>query len=184
MDILSYLLGKNSTGGGGGGGGVDLSKYINLAPSVVESPTANWWAESFVLSDMSKAEIVVSTNKMSYMFQNCKWTYIPKVSTNRTINNLFLNNMFQNCEHVTSLDLSGMVGSVGRISNTFNGCSSLQHLDIRGLKISDASLYSATFNSVPIDCEIIVKDTTEKLWLATKFPSLINVKTVADYEAQ
>lgn len=182
MDILSFLLGKNSSGGGGGGG-VDLNKYINLAPSVVESPTNNWWSESFTLSDMSNAEIVANTNKFTYMFYGCKWVYIPKVSTNGTINNLFLNNMFQNCSNVTSLDLSGMIGSVGRISNTFNGCSSLQHLDIRNLVLHDASLYSATFNSVPSDCEIIVKNVTEKMWLASNFSSLSNVKTVEDYEA-
>lgn len=183
MDILSYLLGKNSAEGGGGGGGVDLSTYINLAPSVVESPTGNWWAESFALSDMAKVEIVGDTTKFSYMFSGCKWLYLPKVSTNGTKNNLFLNYMFSNCTVVTSLDLSGMNGTVGRMSSTFAGCSSLKHLDIRGLIMHDCSMYSSAFNSVPTDCEIIVKDTIEKLFLATNFPSLSNVKTVADYES-
>lgn len=183
MDIESYLLGKNSASGGGGGGGVDLSKYIDLAPSTIESPTGNWWAESFTLSDMTKAEIVVNNSKMQYMFSGCKWAYLPKVSTNGTINNLFLNNMFQNCSVVTSLDLSGMVGTVGRMSNMFSGCSTLMHLDIRNLTVSTSAMYSASFNNVPNNCEIIVKDATEKEWLTTKFSSLTNVKTVSEYES-
>ena len=182
MDILSFLLGKNSSGGGGGGG-VDLSKYINLAPSTIESATGNWWAESFALSDMAKVEIVGNTNKFTYMFQNCRWVYIPKVSTNGTKSNLFLNNMFSGCELVTSLDLSGMVGTVGRMSNIFSGCRALMHIDIRNLVLHDCSIYSACFNYVPENCEIIVKDTTEKEWLLSKFTSLTNVKTVEEYEA-
>ena len=183
MDILSYMLGKQNASGGGGGGGVDLSTYINLAPSVIESPTGNWWAESFSLSDMAKAEIIASASKYSYMFSGCKWVYLPKVSTNGTINNLFLTYMFSNCEKVTSLDLSGMVGTVGRMGSMFAGCSALTHIDIRGLIMHECGIYSSAFNSVPTDCEIIVKDTTEKEWLLSKFSSLTNVKTVAEYEA-
>lgn len=165
-------------------GGADISEYIQLAPTTIESSTNNWWTEAFAKSDMSKVEIVAYNSRMTYMFSGCKWTYIPKISTNGTMNNLFLNYMFQNCSNVVSLDLSGMVGTVGRMSYMFSGCSSLTFLDIRGLTMSATSMYTACFNYVPTNCEIIVKDTTEKEWLLSKFTSLTNVKTASEYEAE
>lgn len=103
--------------------------------------------------------------------------------------------MFYSNTALTSLDISSFSNPTTAniyLAYMFGYCTSLTHIDMRNLIVSGittASKYSNMFGSaassgVPDDCEIIVKDDTEKTWINTKFPRLTNVKTVAEYEAE
>lgn len=96
-----------------------------------------------------------------------------------------LERTFYNCYSLTSLDLSKFTTSnLTNLYYTFYGCRSLRHLDIRNFDFTTVSEHTDTFgsgsSSVPTDCEIIVKDDTAKTWITTNFPTLTNVKTVAE----
>ena len=50
------------------------------------------------------------------------------------------------------------------------------HIDVRNINFSEKfnNLWD-TFNGVPTNCEIIVKNQASKDWFATNFPSMTNV---------
>lgn len=132
-----------------------------------------------------------------YMFRSCQKLTTLDVSGWDTSNASNYNGMFMHCSSLTSLDLSSFTVRVGgnfsSVQNMFHGCTNLQHLDMRNWKFSSipasASLSqmfgtSAGVPTIPVDCEIIVKDDTEKNRLLTVYPTFTNVKTVAEYEAE
>lgn len=67
----------------------------------------------------------------------------------------------------------------------FEYCTVLKHLDIRNIEFSNvsASNTSLLIANVPKDCEIIVKNDTEKQWFSNKWNAWTNVKTADEYEA-
>ena len=92
-----------------------------------------------------------------------------------------MSNTFYGCSALTELDLSNFVSdNVYIIDTMFSGCKNLMRLDMRNFKFSTVTRYSQAFNNVPTNCLIIVKDSTEKAWLQSKFSSLTNIKTVAE----
>jgi surface protein len=124
-------------------------------------------------------------------FSNCKALTSLDLSNWNTDKVTTMQTTFSGCSNLASLNLSGWTTT--RTTNTnsmFAACGSLQHLDIRNFTFSGISNYTNMFGVgttsnpyVPADCEIIVKDATEKTWLNTNFSRLTNVKTVAEYEA-
>jgi len=96
-------------------------------------------------------------------------------------------NMFLYSHDIEEIDLSNMkTTSVTNTTTMFGECTSLKKLDIRSAtfsKITSSSNYTRMFSGVPADCEIIVKDDTQKAWITSKFTTLTNVKTVAELEA-
>jgi len=93
------------------------------------------------------------------------------------------NAMFYYCEYLRTLDLSTWSPtSLTNAESMFYGCRRLAHLDIRNFVFDNISNYSSMFYSNQANCEIIVKDDTQKTWLTTNFSFLTNVKTVAEYE--
>ena len=104
--------------------------------------------------------------------------------------------MFSNCSALTTLDLSTFTVRVGgtfsSVNQMFVGCVNLRHLDLRSFRFDripnsayPGRMFGTTDGAVtiPTDCEIIVEDDTQKTWMNTKYPTLTNVKTVAEYEA-
>ena len=104
--------------------------------------------------------------------------------------------MFMWCTGLESADLSSFTvrtgGTFSSVQNMFHQCTSLKHLDLRSWKFTSipaaASLSQMFGNNnntptIPLDCEIIVKDDAEKNALLAVYPTLTNVKTVAVYEA-
>lgn len=115
--------------------------------------------------------------------------YIKKIpyeincSGQTNLSNMF-NSGFTNLEEIKLINLD----SVNTISFMFSSCTSLKFLDIRSLNLSACNTYnyflgSSGSNRVPYNCLIIVKDTTQKSWMATKFSNYTNVKTVEEYES-
>lgn len=126
-----------------------------------------------------------SDTNSSYMFArlgNVLTIDCSKFDTSRVTK---MNDMFVNCRQVVSLDLSNFITSnVTTMQNMFSGCEMLQFLDIRNFTFDSVTNSTYMFARVPTYCEIIVKSETEKTWFADNWPSLTNVKTVAEYEAQ
>ena len=120
---------------------------------------------------------------MRYMFRECKKATKIDVSSFNTSNVTNMNYMFGSCDIITSLDLSSFdMSKVTNVGNMFYGCMYLKHIDLRNA-VFKASTYSGMFTNVPTDCLVIVKDDTAKTWITSKFTTLKNVKTVAEYEA-
>jgi surface protein len=91
--------------------------------------------------------------------------------------------MFANCSALETVDLSNLeVANNYSVSaqDMFYNCSSLTRLDMRKYNFTRITTSTNMFTNVPANCLIIVADTTQKDWFATKFPSLTNVKTVAE----
>ena len=179
MDILSYTLGKKAGGG----------KY---APRKIIFSTQN---NKFYGTELNYEIQNLDTSNIemfSAMFYDCENLLSLDLSNFDVSKGTNFSMMFYNCKKLTSLDLSNFnIDGDYNLSYMFSGCSSLQHLDVRNIifsSITTASYYMNLFGTnhpdyqVPSDCEIIVKDATEKAWINTNFSRLTNVKTVAEYE--
>ena len=140
--------------------------------------------------DVSQWDVstIISFRSLFYGCENLKeidmsnWT----ISENATSVNL----IFKYCSSLKRADLSCFNGAYN-IGELFNGCTSLEFIDIRGIDLVNSG-YQNTFlgggqgsvGRVPYDCKIIVADQTQKDYMATNFSSYTNVKTAAEYEAE
>jgi surface protein len=89
--------------------------------------------------------------------------------------------MFSACAKLESIDLSNFnTPKLTNISYMFQGCPLLKHLDVRSFDFTKVTTKTGAFASVPLDCEIIVADDTQKAWFTTNYVNLSNVKTVAE----
>jgi surface protein len=115
------------------------------------------------------------------MFSSCSKIKNINASSWISQNAQTMNSMFDSCRLLTSIDLSSF--TTPNLTDTaymFSNCQALQHLDIRNMIFDNVSSYSYMFRSVPNNCEIIVKDDTQKTWITSNFSNLTNVKTVAE----
>lgn len=142
-------------------------------------------------------------NLLEYSFEtytnfvtNNVTTMTTMFNSNKTITELNLSSfntakvwtfamMFRYCSNLTSLDLSSFTiekcTGTSAFQDMFNGCTALRHLDIRSMEFTDkVKPQTSTFTSVPVDCEIIVKDDTVRNIVLSVVPTLTNIKTVAE----
>lgn len=130
--------------------------------------------------DVSNINVSSGTD-FRYMFSSCNKIKNLDTSSLVSQNATTMNSMFSSCKLLTSLDLSGF--TTPNLTDTgymFSYCQALQHLDIRNMTFDNVTSSSSMFNNVPANCEIIVKDDTQKTWITSKFSNLTNVKTVAE----
>lgn len=182
----------------GGGGSSYAPQYIlfsnfggeDLSYEVSHLDTSNMEKMNYMFSYCNGlTELDVSNfntsnvTEMTNMFEYCTASSI-NVSGFDTSNVLMMDSMFLACPNLTSLDLSSFTTTnLSSCSAMFSDCSSLEFLDIRNFDFSNIAEYSEMFTNVDTNCEIIVADSTQKDWMATNFPEMENVKTVAEYEA-
>lgn len=93
-----------------------------------------------------------------------------------TASNCNLYNMFKGCSSITEIDMSGVTGTASKIGRMFRYCATLQKLDISALDITSATFDTGTFEKVPADCLIIVKDEANKTFIETNWSNLTNVQ--------
>lgn len=106
---------------------------------------------------------------------------MPNFKThNLTSLNYFLANCNAKIVNLPNLE----IGNITTTNFAFQTANTLQHLDIRKLEFDNVTTYNNMFSGVPNNCEIIVKDDTQKTWITSRFSNLTNVKTVAEYEAE
>lgn len=127
-----------------------------------------------------------TTNTTNIKDLFCGCSELLKVDTS-TSNNFVtekvttMEEMFSDCLKITEINLSNFYTPVlTTTSFMFYNCRQLQHIDIRNMTFDNVTDYNNMFRSVPNNCEIIVKDNTQKTWITSKFSNLTNVKTVAE----
>ena len=121
----------------------------------------------------------------SNMFQGCEnLSSITGIDMMSTSNGIDFSFMFQDCRSLTSLDLGTWdLSNAKDITNMFNLCTSLEFLNVSQFEFSNIENTNSCLADINTNCEIIVKDDTEKNWVLNNYPELQNVKTVAEYEA-
>ena len=93
-----------------------------------------------------------------------------------------MTSMCNGCSSLVEADLSAMKSpKLTSTSGMFKDCKKLEKIDIRNMTFSSVANYTDMFTNVPANCLIIVKDSTAKSWITSKFTNLTNVKTVAEY---
>ena len=132
--------------------------------------------------------IAENLTNLNYMFAGCTSLTKLDLSGFKTGNVNQCVYMFQNDTNLVEVDLSSFTTKQDAQSfNMFTSCISLMKIDMRNYDFTKLSSYnnmfgSASYNGVPDNCLIIVKDATQKAWVNEKFARLTNVKTVAEYE--
>lgn len=137
---------------------------------------------SVTLEDAGKNSAITNVQEM---FNGC--TNLESVNLgNAHINTNTLYRMFCNCKNLKSVDMSQVTSdaTINQLPQVFDGCTSLNFLDIRSLFIWGVSNSIKVFNGVPADCVIIVKDSSIKNVVLGLRSDLTNVKTVAEWEAE
>lgn len=117
------------------------------------------------------------------LFSGCTGLVTADLSKFKCSYSTNIRSMFSNCTALETIDLSNLE-LAGNYSVTatemFYNCTSLTRLDMRKYNFTRITNLTNMFTNVPANCLIIVADTTQKDWFTTKFPSLTNVKTVAE----
>lgn len=186
MDMVSYLLGKNS------GGSItkikpyalnfrdeNITEKIDLS-DIIDGSELN----SFYIRDMSKLTTInlknIKFNKLESMQYFCY--NLPLLENIDLTHTEFpkgkqLNYAFTNCAKIKRIDLSGITGPVNNLYSFCNGCTALEYIDISGIDLT-AEIYStmSMFSGVSYGCEVIVRDEGSKTWFNTNFPNYTNVK--------
>lgn len=176
MDITSYLLGKKSSGGGGGD---DLSEYFNNTIGNGTSSLQGWRK----VAKKVPSPLIINTASCAYMFSGYSDTIIPSLLVQSGVTITTCTYMFNSCRQVTEFDLSNLdLSNVTDVSYMFYYCQSAEKIDIRTLDDTKITVSTQMMTNVPTNCLIIVKDDAFKSFLQGKFPSLTNIKTVAEYE--
>ena len=179
MDIMSYLLAKDSSGGGGGST-VDLSDYFNSTISYGTSSKGGWKDVAKRIPD----EMTINNASCAYMFSGYPASTIPNLTIGENITVTNCSYMFNSCRQVEVFDLSTLdLSSVTDVTSMFYYCQSATKIDIRTLDNTIITNSSNMMGNISSGCLIIVKDDDFKTWLTNKFSSLTNVKTVDEYES-
>lgn len=87
--------------------------------------------------------------------------------------------MFHRCSNLEEVDLSNITTTANvQAQYMFTNCLNLKKIDIRNWqinKITSSGNYAEMFTNVPIDCEIIVKDTNCVNWIKARKSTFTNV---------
>lgn len=167
------------------GSNTGINKLLKKLPSpiiVADNVTSlNNFFENSTLTTMPKIIFNSNVTSVSYMFRSCTNITSVDVSGFDTTNITNFSRMFRDCSNLTTLNLSNFTGKTSiNAVDMFSGCSKLTYLDMRNFNFTNISSSLDMFHSVPNNCEIIVKDDTQKTWITTNFSNLTNVKTVAE----
>ena len=142
--------------------------------------------------DTALKEVVFPTTKsnkitsVAGMFSMCKGLTRLDLSNFEITGLREISSCFRENTNLEYLNLSGWHGELTSVNYFLNWCSKLKFLDIRNLSFKKITTdYTYTFNQVPKDCLIIVKDDTEKTIVSGNLgATLTNVKTIAEYIAE
>ena len=173
------------------------SKYMFSATGFEEIDMSTWNVSNvttmasmfndctYTLKKVNISNWVNSKNtSLASMFWQCKRLTTLIAENTKISGTCQCNSMFEYCTDLVELDLSWLYRTGNATMNLmFNSCSKLQKLDIRNFALSSvttSSYYTDAFKGVPTNCEIIVMNDACKTWMNEKFPTMTNVKTVAE----
>lgn len=128
MDLMSYLLGKKSSGGGG----VDISDYFN---DTINFNTASDKQYGYLVKKMPPLKITNVVTSLVYAFANYRGETIKFDFENSNFSNVTNTSiMFQNCYYLKEVDMSGLVSSkIASINGMFFNCTEIRKIDLSGL---------------------------------------------------
>ena len=211
-DISKYFT-DTIVGGNSSIGGSNWSSTIKkLPPMNINGTNCTYMYYGFkgIEIDLSNFNMNLKLTNIASMFQDCNNLTSLDLGNFNTINITDINDLFRNCYNLTNVNLSSfntnkVKGFVRMFMNCqklveldlssfytpvlintqdmFYNCQSLKRLDIRNFDFTNVAYYNDMFRNVSTKCLIIVKDDTAKEWITSKFTTLTNVKTVAEYEA-
>lgn len=155
---------------------LDLSNFDTSKVTNMGSMFSNSAATILDLSSFDTSNVT----DMSYMFKNCKATTIDLSNFDASnVTNVYM--MFADSQ-ATTIDLSSFNASKATSTISMFENSKVTTLDIRNFDFTNVKNYNNMFRNVSANCLIIVKDDTAKEWITSKFTTLTNVKTIAEYE--
>lgn len=178
-DINEYFSDTISGGSSSSPGFLKTIKKMR-SPLTINGTDASYMFYSYNLEELPQIDTSNVTN-MNSMFSNSKATILDlsNFDTSKVTN---MGGMFANSS-ATTLDLSSFdTSNVTDMSYMFED-SKVTTLDIRNFDFTNVTYYNNMFRNVSTNCLIIVKDDTAKEWITSKFTTLTNVKTIAEYEA-
>lgn len=167
---------------------LNLSRFSSFNPSVNTLRNMFQHCDNLLSIDVSNFNTSNIIN-MTSMFDSCAKLTLIDLSSFDTSNVVNLSNIFFNCNSLEEINISSFTcENLTNISQMFHGCINLRKIDMRNMTFDNVTNSSYLFgrytqNLVPYDCLVIVKGTAEKDWMNTKFPNMINVKTVEEYNA-
>lgn len=169
MDILSFLLGKNSSGGSGSKYAPQFATFRNYTGTDLTYETKNL--------------DTINITSMNSMFYSCTLLTSIDLSNFNTTNVTDMGGMFQGCMSLTEIDASSFITTnVVNFNGMFSSCFGANKIDIRKMTFKDGATINYMFSSVPDNCLIIVKSDTEKTKILNEFSNLTNIQTVSEYE--
>jgi len=121
--------------------GFDTSRVVYMyslfkdCPNLKSVDLSNW--------DISKA------NSFANLFSGCPnlETVNLNVKVKNTGNNISINNLFQNCSKLQSVDLRNFVTNVSTADQLFNGCRSLETINMDGVNLGSIDGQSTNYGS-------------------------------------
>ena len=134
MDIMSYLLGKKSSGGG-----ADLSKYFTPTISEGTSSVSGFMSMLKTIPETT----VVSGTSLNYAFGDFQGTTIPLIDTSSVTT---MTNMFSNATNLTTIPLLN-TSNVKNTGSMFQYCGSLVTVPI--LDLSSVTFMRYMFRFCP-----------------------------------
>ena len=156
---------------------LDLSSFNTSNVTDMNSMFTNSAATTIDLSSFNTSKV----NNMYSMFYGSKATTLDLSNFDASnVTNVYM--MFANSA-ATTIDLSNFDTSKATSTISMFENSKVTTLDIRSFNFTNITNYNNMFRNVSTKCLIIVKDDTAKEWITSKFTTLTNVKTVAEYEA-
>ncbi len=86
-----------------------------------------------------------NVEQMSYFFASCRNLVTIKLGDWNAINAKNINNMFEDCSSLTTLDYDRFVAKNTSMSYMFEDCSSLTSLDLSKFEVSDITNMRSMF---------------------------------------
>lgn len=124
------------------------------------------------LEEVTMNSIDFITNNARTMFKglfyNCKKLKKVDMSSLNITNPQNFSLVFKGCSALERAEIAGIKG-VSDVGELFSGCTSLSYIDISGIDLSACTntntMWGGQTGNVPTNCEIIVKNSTEKTFV-------------------
>ena len=118
-------------------------------------------------------------NSAEDMFNDCENLTELDLSNLDTSNIKNMSNMCRGCIRAIEIDLRNCdTSNVQNMSYAFDSCIVLAKLNISNFTFDNVNLSTNMFRDVPANCQIIVKGDTEKQWVLARRSDFTNIKTL------
>lgn len=169
------------------------SKVSTLERGTLDLDLTNWNVSNVLSTEhfLKSSRVIKSLNisgwdlkkntSLKAFFDGCRELQSINLTNVQTRDLTNMDYMFRDCSKLTEIDLSSFeTPNLTSMYATFQGCTNLTKIDMRKFNFSNITGWTDTFTNVPTNCLIIVADDTQKGILTNQFPTMTNIKTVAE----